>query len=261
LTGKHRRREVRSVLSGTVIGGSVELIVERGSLAGQVFRLGQAVLTIGREVGNDVVLPDKGVSRRHARLEYRSEGWLVVDLDSTNGTFVNGQRIRGSYRLAPGDQVGIGGSVLLVFRADEADDLWPEDELESAGASGGLHPLLMVMGAVAAILVLAGIVILLVVVFRPDKATPTPTAAGPLDQIMTNIPPMPTELQDFVTSIATILPTEFRFLPYLVATPTSTPAPDPTVPQRETTRQSAGIIAPLPVSRPPEPIVVEQSSP
>jgi Nif-specific regulatory protein len=72
-------------------------------------------LAIGRDSVNDLVVSDKQASRRHARLEQSSGGYRVVDLGSTHGTFVNGERA-GERVLADQDQVQI-GNVLLLFRA------------------------------------------------------------------------------------------------------------------------------------------------
>ena len=49
---------------------------------------------LGRGTDNDIVIPGEGVSRHHARLERRGEAWEYTDLDSTNGTFVDGRRVR-----------------------------------------------------------------------------------------------------------------------------------------------------------------------
>ncbi len=64
-------------------------------------------LIAGRASDCDVVLGDRSVSRRHAHLLFRDGGWILVDLDSTNGTTLNGVPI-GRSRLHPGDRVLLG---------------------------------------------------------------------------------------------------------------------------------------------------------
>jgi pSer/pThr/pTyr-binding forkhead associated (FHA) protein len=66
-------------------------------------------LRIGRQPDNDVVLDDPLISRRHAELRRGPQGWQLVDLDSSNGTFLNGRRVN-SATLAPGDVIGLGHS-------------------------------------------------------------------------------------------------------------------------------------------------------
>ena len=82
--------------------------------------LGQATFTIGRKPDNDVTLPHNYVSGYHGRLERRGSAWHYLDLGSTNGTFVNGQRMQ-SALLRDGDILRIGdtqgNSVSLTFRA------------------------------------------------------------------------------------------------------------------------------------------------
>ncbi len=72
------------------------------------------VVTIGRAVENDIVITSRRVSREHASL--RREGWRVIldDLNSTNGTFLNGERVLKPVMLRDGDQVKI-GDVILTF--------------------------------------------------------------------------------------------------------------------------------------------------
>jgi pSer/pThr/pTyr-binding forkhead associated (FHA) protein len=73
-------------------------------------------LTVGKGAANDVVLDDATVSRLHASLDQFTEGWCVTDLGSSNGTFVNGDRIWGAHRLRHGDEIRVGRSRLL-FRS------------------------------------------------------------------------------------------------------------------------------------------------
>jgi FHA domain len=70
-------------------------------------------LLLGRHAGCDVVLPDPSVSRRHAWLTFRDGHWVLRDLDSTNGTCVNGERVERCV-LAPGDRLRLGSAELVV---------------------------------------------------------------------------------------------------------------------------------------------------
>lgn len=70
-------------------------------------------LVIGRNPVCDIVLPGPAVSRRHARLSFRDGNWILQDLDSTNGTVVNGAPV-GRCKLQPGDRVVIGDEQLIV---------------------------------------------------------------------------------------------------------------------------------------------------
>ena len=70
-------------------------------------------LLIGRHPECDVIVPDVTVSRQHARLIFRDGGWILQDLDSTNGTRLNGRYV-GRCRLRPGDQLALGDQLLRV---------------------------------------------------------------------------------------------------------------------------------------------------
>lgn len=70
-------------------------------------------LTIGRDAGCDVVLTGAAVSRRHVRLCFRDGAWILHDLESTNGTLVNDQRVV-RCRLMAGDRLELGGERLTV---------------------------------------------------------------------------------------------------------------------------------------------------
>jgi hypothetical protein len=66
--------------------------------------------SIGRDASCDLAIADMTVSRRHATLERTADGWLLTDLESTNGTRVNGWRVRGKVSVTPGDLVSFGNS-------------------------------------------------------------------------------------------------------------------------------------------------------
>ncbi len=108
------------------------LTMRKGPLPGKVYDLAKSLLTIGREVKNDIVINDAEVSRQHLRFTEQAGGYSVEDLASTNGSFINGQRLSGPTALRPGDVIGLGGTVeleYLVQRDPEATVL--------AGQSGG----------------------------------------------------------------------------------------------------------------------------
>ena len=100
--------------------GSALLVVKRGPNAGSRFLLDQDVTTAGRHPDSDIFLDDVTVSRRHA--EFRREGndFVVVDVGSLNGTYVNREPVDTSV-LANGDEVQI-GKFRLVFLTGPIDD-------------------------------------------------------------------------------------------------------------------------------------------
>lgn len=64
-------------------------------------------ITVGRTPANDLVIAEPGVSSAHARILFTGSEITLVDLESTNGTFVNGARIQGPWILSPRDEVYI----------------------------------------------------------------------------------------------------------------------------------------------------------
>jgi hypothetical protein len=66
------------------------------------------ITPLGRDVNNAIVVEDPFASAEHAVLTYRGRGWYVEDLESTNGSYVNGQRIDGVAPLSYGDELQIG---------------------------------------------------------------------------------------------------------------------------------------------------------
>src|ERR1700730_6844084 len=94
--------------------------VEEGVDKGRVFRDLPTPVTIGREEGNLLRLNDERVSRYHAKVQFDNGDMILTDLESTNGTRVNGNVVQ-IRRLRPGDRVGVGRSTLLYGSEDEIE--------------------------------------------------------------------------------------------------------------------------------------------
>ncbi|MBK8903395.1 MAG: FHA domain-containing protein [Anaerolineaceae bacterium] len=97
---------------------AARLVVEQGPDPGQTFTLGPAPQTIGRSANNAIVINDAEISRRHAQLTPQGSSFVIEDLGSTNGTFVNGIRLNQPTMLKHGDSVEFGDTVRLRFWAE-----------------------------------------------------------------------------------------------------------------------------------------------
>jgi pSer/pThr/pTyr-binding forkhead associated (FHA) protein len=217
-----------------LLGGSVRLVIEQGPMAGQSVPLEQRAIVVGRGEASELRLPETGISRQHARFQPSPQGWMVIDLGSTNGTFVNGQRLPANqpYLLEPGDRIAIGSSVFVAQPGVAPHGATAEEPAESP-LRNRPQPAVLVAGAVGLIVVLVGIVILLVTLLQPEPEPVTPTVAGPMDQIAT-VFPVPSGMQDVMTAVVPLLPSDFPFLP---SEPTATP--EAALPGRELVRGPA----------------------
>jgi signal transduction histidine kinase len=100
------------------------LFVIRGNDQGVRFELEELILQLGRDSANAVQVHDSEVSRHHAELRRSDRDYAISDLNSSNGTFVNGRRVR-QQTLASGDQVQVGGTLMLYTGPGEE----PEEDL------------------------------------------------------------------------------------------------------------------------------------
>lgn len=98
----------------------IRLQATSGRFSGQVFSIDEGSSTIGRSPENSIVLDAPDVSRRHARLERTGTHLRIYDLNSTNGTHVNGEAVHIS-DLEPGDEIRLGGQTLTVVDAGDSD--------------------------------------------------------------------------------------------------------------------------------------------
>src|SRR5574338_1219870 len=101
--------------------GQYQLVMRSGPTPGAVFPLEGDQLMIGRDSSNSVSISDAEVSRRHARLTFQGGKYVIEDLGSTNGTFVNGQRLAGPRVLKAGEVVSFGEQIVMVFEATNFD--------------------------------------------------------------------------------------------------------------------------------------------
>lgn len=98
-----------------------QFVMRSGPTPGATFSLEGDQLIIGRDSSSGVAINDAEVSRKHARLTFQGGKYVIEDLGSTNGTFVNGQRVVGGVVLKSGDVVSLGEQIVLMFEALSAD--------------------------------------------------------------------------------------------------------------------------------------------
>ena len=215
--------------------------------SGEVFALGLEPVSIGRHGSNDIILADQQVSRHHAEIAMQGGQWVLRDLGSANGTYLNGRRIEKPHILSPGDTIRLGRS---TFRVDLPASISRQDTLVErlpvpvAPADSGRSWLPWLVAGLAALVlvaVLAGAALLIwprlqggdVAQEGGDVAqgsipTPGATATAPtvLPAVELTMPPassIPVE----VTALPTMEPTAGA--PTLPPPPTDTPPANPSI--------------------------------
>lgn len=171
-------QDVRSTLFISDDTRHFKLVRVNDEFAGEEFALSEMDNTVGRTDDNFILLSDQSISRSHATIEQRGDEYILRDLDSSNGTRVNGDRISEPTPLQSGDTVKF-GSVQFVFApGDEQID--PEDYRSSTSRryliGAGMLSLVLVG------LVLGGLIALTIYSFQPgantSSAEATPAASG-----------------------------------------------------------------------------------
>jgi len=112
------------------------LVFVSGEDLGKTLHL-DGTLDIGRTTGT-LLLAETDVSRRHARIRRGFDGFVIEDLDSANGTFVNGERVDGVTQLRPGDRIQIGRTIMMYSHWDELQGRMEQiQRLEAMGTLAG----------------------------------------------------------------------------------------------------------------------------
>lgn len=111
---ERRRREPKAPRARRGRGqpGRVVVLSPEGKKVG-AYRL-EGALQIGRDASCEIRPPDTYISQVHARLAPRGEGWVVEDMGSTNGTYLNQRKVQVPTRISPGDRIRLGKTVLEV---------------------------------------------------------------------------------------------------------------------------------------------------
>ncbi len=150
-------------------GPLASFLVRTGTLKGQRLLVRTPVANIGRADYNDLVVPEESVSTAHAKLQRREGVWVLTDLASTNGTFVDGERVKDETPIAPSAVVRL-GDISMVFE--------PTDDSLGVAAGSGTKVIQAMQPPAAPA--------------TPRPAAPAPTPPAPAPAARPATPPKPT---------------------------------------------------------------------
>lgn len=124
--------EVRARREGEALPSAAEwaLVAYAGAALGRVFPLSLGEVLVGRATECTVILADGEVSRQHARLRVEEDQVLVEDLQSTNGTRINGETVQGAAAMKAGDRMELGNHVLKLVSLDPLERAFHETLLD-----------------------------------------------------------------------------------------------------------------------------------
>jgi len=114
-----------------------QLTMRSGPTPGKTFPLEKQEILLGRDLANDISISDPEVSRRHTRFLMQEDNVIIEDLGSTNGTFLNGQRIASPQQLRAGDVITLGENIVMVFDKSNFD---PDATVISTGVDQTVQP-------------------------------------------------------------------------------------------------------------------------
>ncbi|MCB0210554.1 MAG: FHA domain-containing protein [Anaerolineae bacterium] len=177
------------------------LIVQNGVQAGQTYTLSPGVYFIGRTADNHIVINEQTISKKHARLMVQDQHYILEDLGSSNGTFVNGRRIEQPTYLQSGDQIQVGTTITLAMQGTHLQPL-PAAQPQTIPPPIRRQPNYGLIGLVVILLLGVGgggWYWLQSTALAPATATPEPTAtvaatATPLPIMAMNFDAAPTSV-------------------------------------------------------------------
>ena len=97
------------------------LIVVSGPNEGDYYPLGKRTIVVGRDEGCPVQITDDRVSRRHLQIRAADNGYVAFDMNSANGSWINGRRLESEIELSDNDEIEVGSSKLIFTTADFKD--------------------------------------------------------------------------------------------------------------------------------------------
>lgn len=150
------------------------LNLQQGPGAGQQYVIEKNVTTIGRDAGVDVSVDDSQISRHHATLTWTGDVFVLKDLNSSNGTFVNGERITGLCEVQPGDVLGFGTLVQMGLQVSAP--------VAAAAAVGGFWRWLLLLAALLVLCIFGSAALIGNSIYNPRPITrPVVLFHTPLD--------------------------------------------------------------------------------
>jgi pSer/pThr/pTyr-binding forkhead associated (FHA) protein len=190
---------------------SIGQLVEQST--GQIYPLGYELVTIGRHEDNTVILPDPLVSRHHTEIAMQGGEWVIRDLGSANGTYVNGQRITGPRVLDHGDSIQVGHTRFQTQIAEAlarqdtlVERLRPEDVLEARSRRPWLPVALGLAAVVVVVAILVGTLAILSGTGDDEGEGGTQVSQATASATATE-PPLPTDTLRPAKPTGTAIPT------------------------------------------------------
>jgi transcriptional regulator with GAF, ATPase, and Fis domain len=144
LSGTRIRRDAKPA---TVNLRRVKLVVIKGPQRGTEFVIGGDVFKVGKAPDNDLVIADETVSRTHFEIVRDAKGYLVRDMKSTNGTFLDGAEIKEAY-IRAGSVIGAGASELKFTPFEERIEILPSEKEELGTMVGRAAPIREIFGLI-----------------------------------------------------------------------------------------------------------------
>lgn len=185
----------------------MRLTIQSGAESGQTFEFTQDLIVIGRGTHGDIVLSDPAVSRHHCQIRREAEGYVIQDMGSVNGTFVNNEPITAPRRLREGDLITVGETILAV----QESGVTPTAELSprvAAAAPVGrelpARPWALIGGGILALILIGWV--LAAVFSGPPAPTPAPRIFPTSSPTLAVVAPTATVAPTVAATTAPVLP-------------------------------------------------------